>query len=108
MIDNTLKALNNRKAKFEESLRGVKENQDEEIRQAQAKKDKQITVLEKKIGEKEERMNQVKVDLEKHVSVQDTASRQAKEIEQVNYKKDWIRFIRLNSTDFLEIESLQE
>lgn len=74
-----------RKSKFEENLRGVKENQDEEIRQAQSKKDKAITALEKKIAEKEERLNQVKAELEKHNSSNEIVVRQAREIEQVRF-----------------------
>jgi chromosome segregation ATPase len=80
--ESTLKALNNRKSKFEENLRGVKENQDEEIRQAQLKKDKAIASFEAKIAEKEERINQVKAELEKHTSAHESVARQAKEIEQ--------------------------
>jgi len=99
--DTTLKALNNRKAKFEENLRGVKENQDEEIRQAQLKKDKQIAALEKQINEKEERLNQVKTELEKLVSVQETALRQAKEAEQrQNNCKREIEDIQKNLSNF--------
>jgi len=100
-VENTLKALNNRKAKFEESLRGVKENQDEEIRQAQLKKDTSIANFEKQISEKEERLNQVKAELEKRTSVQETVFRQSKEIEQkANNCKREIEDLQKNLSNF--------
>jgi chromosome segregation ATPase len=80
--ESTLKALTNRRSKFEENLKGVKDNQDEEIRKAQLKKDNQIASFEKKIAEKEERMNTVKVELEKYNAASENVGRQQKEIEQ--------------------------